>query len=286
MGLVLAVLKSASCLPATDVLAICESSGSQPAVKAHRPAIKSKPTALDPSMLAPSLSPPCRDLSVAAKKRANILGKPAWTQDYATISKFPQYAKQEILLSTVPGITEMVIKMLKATDKQIVERMFEFEFGLPGRFAWPHGPCHVRGVLEQVLTDWKSKTSSQHELATITTDLEPTGYKICWSKFGVYGLLPEDCEKKLYVLHKPSGTEATIPERMQGKGPLTLAINWSAHDAELVTADQIGYKVTQFFPLPEQSEAQWIAFAERQGMARQGEISQQQATSLEQGAQG
>ena len=236
-------------------------------------------------MLAPSLPPPCGDLSVAANKRgANICGKPAWTQDYATISRFPQYVKQEILLSTVPQLTKLVIKKLKATDKQIVEHMFEFEFGLPGRFAWPKGPCHVRGVLEQVLGDWKSKTSSQHELATITTDLlEPNNdNKICWSKFGVYGLLPEDCEKKLYVLHKPSGTEAPMPERMQGKGPLTLAINWSAHDAELVTANQIRHKVTQFFPLPEQSEAQWIAFARKIG---QGKLAQQLA-SLEQGAQG
>ena len=93
-------------------------------------------------------------------------------------------------------------------------------------------------------------------------------------------MLPEDCEKKLYVLHKPSGTEAPIPERMQGKGPLTLAINWSAHDAELVTANQIRHKVTQFFPLPEQSEAQWIAFAKRTG---QGKVD---SAALEQGSQG
>ena len=276
MQLVLATVEAVSSGSQPAVTALAASCGL--AVSAHRPAIESQPSAPAPSLLAPSL---LATLPAVPSKRANISGMPAWTQDYGTISKFPQRAKRGILVSTEPRMTEMTIKLLKATDKQIVEHMFEFEFGLPGRFAWPHGPCHVRGVLEQVLKDWRTHTFSQHQLATIMPDLKASGYEISWPNVGVYGLLPEDCEKKLYVLHKPSGTKAPIPERMQGKGPLTLAMNWSAHDAELVTADHYyPHKVTQFFPLPKQSEAQWIAFAKKIG---QGKVD---SAALEQGAQG
>ena len=249
------------------------------AVSAHRPAIESQPTAPAPSMIASS---PLATLPAVCRQRANICGMPAWTQDFGTISRFPQYAKRDLLVSTEPLMTEKTIKLLKTTDKRIVERMFEFAFGLPGRFKWPQGPCHVRGVIEQVLKGWKTHTCSQHQLATIMSDLEANGYNICWANVGVYGLLPEDCEKKLYVLHKPSGIAAPIPERIQGKGPLTLAKNWSVHDAELVTADGHYYphKVTHFLLTPEQSEAQWIAFAKRTG---QGKVD---SAAVEQGSQG
>ena len=61
-----------------------------------------------------------------------------------------------------------------------------------------------------------------------------------------------------------------------------FAFNLGSIDAELVIANQIRHKVTQFLPLPEQSEAQWITLARKIG---QGKMCQQLA-SLEQGAQG
>ena len=143
-------------------------------------------------------------------------------------------------------------------------------------------------------------SSWKHERANTST--------ICWSDVGVYGLLPEDCEEKLYVLHKPSGTKVPIPLRMKGKGPFTLTSNWSAHDAQLLSSPSTTRlpstftegnkhvfftKTTQqfwsiskaFFALPEECNAIWINFARKKAQEVEEKMADILAKALQE-AQG
>ena len=321
--------------PAVAPLVTGENSGSQPAVASlatgvnysSQPAVACHLTqaysaAQIKTILSHRAAPACSQMLWALFTRPDddFLGRPAWLMDHtklskfprqhAKLSKFPQFTKLDLLVTTEPQVTEMIIKALKVTDKQIVEHMFEFEFGLPGHFTWPQGLCHVKGVLRQVLEDWKAHASTgQHQLATIMPDLlRANSYTICWSDVGVYGLLPEDCEEKLYVLHKPSGTKVPIPLRMKGKGPFTLTSNWSAHDAQLLSSPSTTRlpstftegnkhvfftKTTQqfwsiskaFFALPEECNAIWINFARKKAQEVEEKMADILAKALQE-AQG
>ena len=65
--------------------------------------------------------------------------------------KMPVTKKQDMILLRCLQIEAQYIKIWKIRESEIIQQLFESEFGITEKFQWPQGKCHVHGVIDSVL---------------------------------------------------------------------------------------------------------------------------------------
>lgn len=189
-----------------------------------------------------------------------------WDKTYKTFRRFPRSLMEKMLLEQSSGgkvyLSAARIMLWKILDKDIVLHLFEFDFIMDSRSQWPPGECHVKGIPEQVLAEWqRAKGGSQIARAKLGDkdsgcDREPN-----WSEKGVYGVLPEDTDKKTDIVYRPSGKIVPLPASLPVDSTWRFVKNWSGNESELVDATGYGRRCRTIFKENIISEVDWVDFA-------------------------
>ena len=192
-----------------------------------------------------------------------------WPKTYGVIGKLPKKIKQSVLMKRVPRIKDAYIALWKISDKQIIDRLFEYEFCVTDLATWPQGACHKKGIIDEVLMKWATRTQDEqgnNRLSTITAARFEASASFDWQEHGVWALGPDSHEEKTTVIHRPSGLSARIPDSLSVTSAWSFAENWSDSSAALVDPD--GYRsraIASFFERSQlhTSMEEWVDFASR-----------------------
>ena len=193
-----------------------------------------------------------------------------WWKSYGTIGKFPRQAMLPLLQENEPRLDREKVQALKIGDRQAVDHLFQFDYGLHFKYTWPQGACHKRDVFDNVLNQWRAHIGGSRIKRFMEEIFNSQVISVDWHALGVYTLVnPEtrDSGKTYFthVKHKPTGSMIEIPESMNVDNTWTFTENWSDVDAALVDKTGWGKKVSTFAgsdgKLPTMEK--WIDFASR-----------------------
>ena len=202
--------------------------------------------------------------------------KEYWWKSYGTIGKFPRQSMLPLLQENEPRLDRDKIQALKIGDRQAVDHLFQFDYGLHFKYTWPQGACHKRDVFENVLSQWRDHIGGSRIKRFLDEIFISKVIDVDWNSLGVYALVHPDNPGLVsgktyftYVKHKPTGSLIPIPESMNVDNTWKFTENWSDADATLVDKYGWGQKVSAFAgsdcKLPTMEE--WIDFASRKAAA-------------------
>ena len=207
------------------------------------------------------------NLGSGASSQAVDLEGP-WPQAYGLLKKYPKTLRNKILYKATPDLTETQVKMLRVLDKNIDDKLFQFQFGVDLNYTWPQGACHKCGYIDKVLLAWLQHIGGDRLKKFF--DFQCT-HSCDWNAHSVYEPLPLEEDLKTHIRHKPSGAEKEIPSSMRVTSSWTIVDNSSEHAAILQDPDGYGRKVAAFFPLEQLSLQSWVEFAAKKAQNLEAE---------------
>ena len=193
-----------------------------------------------------------------------------------------------LLQENHPCLDKEKVLIVKIGEKQVVDHLFEFDYGVSMKFTWPQGACHKHGIFEKVLSEWRAHIGGSRISRFLGEVFSSQDIiRVDWNLLGVYSLVPPDTPEsvscKTHVKHKPTGILIPIPASLNVDNTWTFTENWSDTDAALVDADGFGWKVTKFVDVAcsgVPTMEQWINFASRRGAAMEAQAVRMFVKSL------
>ena len=194
------------------------------------------------------------------------------------IGKMADKTKKDMLLRRCLRIKPPYITMWKLSDINIVEQLFEFEFGIAPSFTWPQGKCHQKGMMETIIPQYADKIQQppfNSRIAGLNLDAVLSNTFFPWSDVGIYQYWPPGEKKKTHVLHRPSGNKVPLIPAVPATDEWSFGKNWGDFSATFLEPEGYGNRPCHSLfniSLLGTSNEQWVTFATNcaEGMENEG----------------